>query len=656
MSFTLHYDGAKFNNNGEMEFHPSAERTPPKKQIDKLNERFSNVGALVMRYHLGHGQRAGLIQQVARQDYEQNSVDSVGQGHDQDDLFKAMFGATPTCQATKRMEQCAHATLGKGKVLNERAQPLLHVNSHNLHGEQHLWAIIHSTVWNTGINFAIQLNHQGFAYIACPNDVTPEEYELINAELRSNSSLQFKGNDVTVGKRTLQITDVSKLVVDLDPEHKHTFQDHGIAISTDTKGEKAPLGWMVHKETGKVVPKDLVVNSACVMRLAKGGFYELTNKQQEILQTGLLRQNGQGLFTQNQAFNAITSICEFFEAEYGFDPDKLMGKSLSTTVTRVREFFKNPVHLEDFLTGPIITEMVQPLRVSRSKSTRRELPLRFTNPFCVTLNNTKAIAYAFDIKDLEGKSVFTPSIDKPISSDSRLIDRSVNGTLATPQLSYGKHAAAVLSTAVLVSEQLLLEQILRTAFAEGSIEAVLKVLKPNHEEGLTQLALNIKMILEDAPKDANGVVLGVQLDYCDGLIKMLRELLNFNSLITLIEILNKPGITTADAINEYSRAHDVTKLEAGLNSLVKLGDMLQSHENTSGLKEGSRGIAAGLVPLLEKIRPVLANQVPTPIMLAVSQAENIEGYMIEQWRTQVMVSLAVSAVFMLVDAFTSKKS
>ena len=613
MAFTLRYEGANFDSQGNFvyprgDFQPDAKIT----QNQKLAKKFSNIGALVIRYHLGHGQRAGLIQQIARQNYAQNPVEKPAHGADEENVLGISIGATPTCQATNRLERCAHATLGRCKVLNERAQPLVHTNSANLKGEQHLWAIMHSNVWNTGINFSSQLNSQGFVYLSCPKDITAEEYDRISKALANGKAIEIKEGHYKIEgiDREFKACPISRVSIDLDPEKKDTFQDNGLVITPlDKPEERAPLGWLVHKASGKALSHDLFSNAACVMKLAKGGFYELSNPQQVLLQSGLIKNNGMGLFTQNQAFNAIVVIADQLEKEFGFDPEKLMGTSLTTSYKRVQEFFKDPEHLEDFLTGPLLTEMVQSLRVTRNKSTRKELPIRFTNPFKVTLNNTKAIAYAFGISDLNKEPVFIPDPKAPFSEDHNLIDVSVNGNLKAPSLTYGKHAASVLSTAMLVAEQMVLEQHLRDAINTDTVEDLISKITGNYNKlEVTALAQTLINAAKYAPRDENGPILGLQFPHCDTMVGLLRTVLGFDILLDLNTILERDGMMTDAAVSEFLAEHPRGELLRALKNLSRIANFVQNDEGTTGRWEHSRGIHAGLTPLLMRIAPSLVKE------------------------------------------------
>ncbi len=597
--FTLHYDGAKFGPNTPTIPSFEGERKA-ETATEKLAQMFSNIGALVIRYQIGQGQRAGVIQQISRQNYESNPIQKPANGADQTDLFETEFNLTPACAATRRLEKAAHRTLGKNKILNERGQPLVHTNKGKLSGEQDLWGKMHATVWHTGIDLAGQLSKQGFLYICCPVGMGREDYDLINQEM-SAGKFKVDGNEIVVAGRRFQTYDpkqfyVNRNSVHLDPELVGTFQENGLLV--DAGKGKAPLGWMIHRNNTKIVPGDMLEDLVRTIRISQGGFHDLSPGEQTLIQAGRLKNtNGLGLFEQNQTFNAMYVICDHLEKEYGFNSELLFGTSLTVASKRVAEFFTDLVNVEDFLTGPILTEMVQSLRVTRSASKRKELPLRFTNPFIVTDNNVKAIAYAFDAQ-YNGMPLFQlESMEK----NECLLDVHVKGQLALPSLSYGKHASAILATSILVSEQVLLEQLIREAFVKDGKEGVVDLLMliPINEE----IACRIAELAADAKSDANGPILGLQFDYCDEMVALLRPALGFNLLIELTQKLEQEGKLTDEALEELYQTHPKEELFRAFTTLKGLADYIQRNPSTSAEAEGSSGIAAGLEPLLAKLFP-----------------------------------------------------
>ncbi|MBS0603977.1 MAG: hypothetical protein JSS60_02950 [Verrucomicrobia bacterium] len=604
--FTLHYDGAKF---GSPEFFSKSDKSERDEsqrisltQTEKLGYCFSQIGALAIRFHNGQSQRSDLLQGVARKEYQLDPVESTAKGDDEPVFSDSEWSLSPVCQAqTAKLGKCALSTLGKGKLLNERGQRLFHFNRNNLRGEQHLWERIHASVWHTGICFANQLVLQGFTYICCPPGLKKEEYERIDEAL-SKGKYYFEGSAVVVLGNRLQTCSPSilsqKSMTGLDPQHEQTFQPNGLVVKTPGEESYAPLGWMVHQNNHKVLPQHLMEDCFKIIHLAKGGFHELTPPEQKLLEIG--PQNGLGAFTQSPVFNAMYEVCNHLEKEYGFDPEKLMGSSIKTSFQRVNEFFSNPENMEDFLTGPLLTEMVQSLRVTQQNSPRsRKIPLRLTYPFRVLHNTAKAIAYAYDLK-YKGMPLLR---FESLTKDQRLPDVSINGELALPSLSFGKHASAILSTALLVGEQMLLEQILRDAIKTGGARAVVnllnKIMGGNPEAKM--IAEKIMKLSAQADQDEHGPVLGLQFEQCEEIISLLRKSLGFDLLINLADTLDQQGIMTDDALNAFFTKNSKEKLDSALQNLFRLGELIQSTPHLSAQSEGSKGINAGLVLLINKI-------------------------------------------------------
>jgi hypothetical protein len=245
--------------------------------------------------------------------------------------------------------------------------------------------------------------------------------------------------------------------------------------------------------------------------------------------------------------------------------------------------------------------MVQPLKKTQPSSTRSILPLRFTNPFSVTLNNAKAIAYAFDLRRKDGFPLLLMRNDMPaFSQNPGFIDVQINGELLNPELTNPKHIASLLSTALLVTEQMLIEQLLRNACQHGD----------EHEDAIAlKIILNndmvYKKLIEMAnafPKDEKGPILGLQFTYCDQIVALLRETLEFGG--------NSSSLTTV--IKQFYQGEMVDdgmifKIKDVLEKLFNIGEILQKLNSTSASDKQSRGINAGLIPVIKKLTPDLYN-------------------------------------------------
>ncbi|STX28516.1 Uncharacterised protein [Legionella beliardensis] len=626
---TLSYSGVQFtpasfkNNNYVAD---NLELTP----LQIFTERFKNIGALVIRFHLGQGQRAGLLQQVSKTNYVEDPIERVAQGNDQTNLFFTSKNNNKAIEKT--LEFASHQPLGRSKVLNEFAQPLVHVNRMTTYGEQELWDIIHAPVWNVGRSMKYELNKQGFIYLPCPANFGLENRAKVDQQLRHSG----KSYHVVFEEQQIPLVeaDIGKLTIYTDDKHEFTQESNGLAIAiTKDSANYSPLGWIVHKETGEILPQEVTEDIIRVSAIAEGGFYEKRPAQQKILQAGnLTNSRGLGLFIQNQAFNAMYVIFDYLQ-KYNFDPRRMLDSSLQVAYKRLQTAIdKDPSLIDDFLVGALQDEMVQGLRVSQPNSTRSVLPLRFTNTFAVTANNLKAIAYAFDIKDSTGQPLLRASEDMPIISQAvTLIDSEVNGTLVAPSFNTGSHVAAVVATAELVAEQLILEQLLPEAYAaqQDPINSTLyRILVDilGKEEGEKLLNSLISEVAKIPTNDQGKPIAGVQFDYCQNLIDMLRKSLGTNNTAELLCKFSKPGVSSAEVLANLTD-NEQQQLSRTLEVLRSIGSQLQQSPLTSSQPELSRGINAGLDPLILHLNPNLANKLDIK-PLAHAEAKAVDKAMV----------------------------
>lgn len=601
--FTLKYQGARYTPSSFVEgcfIDRSDEFTP----LQALADRFSNLGALVIRYHIGQGQRAGLLQQVSKSTYALNPVEKPAKGADDAALF---FDATDLNVVGQTYEFASHLSLGRSKLLNERAQPLVHVNKHELYGEQAIWDIIHAPLWNVGRTMQFELDRQGFSYIHSPAHLCSDKRTALIAALGASTTPSIKilksyEVDATPVK-------IQELEICLDDKKEYTQEANSLAIKVArTDDDFLPLGWIIHQPTGQILPQFITEDIIRVAAIAKGGFYEKTPGQQKILQSGNLKNTtGLGLFTQNQAFNAMYAIFDFLE-QFGFDPRPLLDKSLSIAYQRLQKKCSDePEIIDDFLVGALQAEMVQPLRVSQAHSQRSILPLRFTNPFKVSLNNIKAIAYAFNLRDQSGVPIFKAYDDSTVThATTEHLDHVVNGQLAFPSFNTASSVAVILSTSALVSEQLLLEQLLSEAVLHptGSLFSQICISILGETEGPLFCDAMIAAT-SDFPADGGRFILGAQFEYCQPLLRQLREGLQLEQLPMLVALFANPEASTAEVVECLDGASK-EQLTNIVRNLYKIGTLMQRSPLTTGEPEYSRGIIAGLEPLIIRLAPALA--------------------------------------------------
>ncbi|WP_454783907.1 Dot/Icm T4SS effector Ceg17 [Legionella sp. WA2024007413] len=583
--FTLKYTGTRFKYD-DTSVHG----------MEALRKNFSEMGALAIRLQLSLAQFAALIEPVCEKDYQENSTEHTAEGKNELDLFGLSKALSPVSQATKFLEQSSHYIVGKGKILNERSQPLKYPNTQDLHGGESIWDTIHYSVWQTGINLSSQLTKQGFLYLCHPIGVDPQQYQRITEELENGEFeiISEQGNKVVKTRSGIMIqtsTIPSFTKIDLDPEHTQTYQNNGLVINVNEK--PAPMGWIIKEDNKKLVEHGYAEDIFRVIRISKSGFRRLPEAQGKLLMLGLMKGNEHILHTQNRSFNAMDILLEILETEYGFDPEKLMD---SRTTKRVFEQMQKDAEdkniVDDLLTINLAFEMIQPLKATLAQSVRHPLLKQLTNSYPANQNTLKAVIYAFDLEKKNGTPALYLDQHNPLSIDEGLIDVRINGQLANPDLTNPKNAAALLSIALLVSEQMIIEQLLRDAVLyedeHPNVQALKLIL--NDES----LFLNLREQVSHLPSNESGPILGLQFPYCEEIIAYLREEFGTQHLIKIVHQLeNGESIDIdPDALNALKR-------------LFNVGELLQQLEQTSASKAHSRGINGGLSVVIQKIAPSL---------------------------------------------------
>lgn len=604
--FTLKYTGVKFKEE-DVSVHG----------MEALRKNFSEMGALAIRFQLSLAQFSALIEPVCEENYEENSIEHTAEGKNQSDVFGLSKGGSTVSQNTKLLEKSSHYSIGKGKILNERNQALKYPNTENLHGGESIWDTIHFSVWQTGISLSSKLSKQGFLYLCHPKGVDSQQYQLITEELDKGKFEIITEHDKKIVKThsgmVLETSSIpSNTKIDLDPEHTQTYQDNGFVVNVNDR--LAPMGWIIKKSNKKLVKPEHAEDIIRVIRISKSGFRRLPEDQGKLLMLGLMKGNEHILHTQNRSFNAMDILLEILEKEYGFDPSQLMD---STIIKNVYKQMQSNVQekdiVEDLLTLNLAFEMVQPLKATLAKSVRHPLLKHLTNSYAVNQNTLKAIIYAFDLQKKDDSPALYLDGKMPISTDEGLIDVRINGQLANPDLTNPKHTAGLLSIAVLVSEQMLMEQLLRDTVHYGEEHPNARALKAilNDDE----LFLKLREDASNLPTNENGPILGLQFTYCEGIITQLREKLGTNHLIEVVRQL------------ESGESMDINPdAITALNNLFTIGVTLQQLEGTSGAKANSRGINGGLSLVIQKLAPSLYDELsgrtpPTPVLQTKSEVE-----------------------------------
>lgn len=113
--------------------------------------------------------------------------------------------------------------------------------------------------------------------------------------------------------------------------------------------------------------------------------------------------------------------------------------------------------------------------------------------------------------------------------------------------------------------------------------------------------------------------MGLQYNYCAPMIEYMRKTFGFDKLIDLVDELEVEGAATKDIMRPYeiviepltgypTEGETVEVFEPGLKNLFNLGQSIQSHPHSNASTLGSRGINAGLVPVILKIAPELGDR------------------------------------------------
>lgn len=615
--FLLKYHGIQFKNifiNNELERMPVLER---------FVFLYSNLGALVMRYNLTFSQRASALQQLVEPDYSKHPVESYAQGDDETSLFNCPK-TTSDFENDERnyyLVANAHQCIGRSQVSNERMQRLVRHNKKRTHGEQKLWDIMHCPVWTVGIEFHSQLNKQGFVYISCPPGTSKTDRKLMDGLLR-------QGNFKTVFEQGLkwiechdgqkfQVVRLDQINLFLDHKRLYTQEDNQFSIDSGEAEVRSPLGWILYENEKAILPQWCTEDIVKLSVLKKMGVNALDNEQKRLLFSGSLADGPLISWKENRAFNCIYNILLVLE-KYHFDPNTLLNASkINGLLSRFEEALQNePDLIDDFLTGAIQQEMIQPLIKSRPKSTREEVPQRFTDSFEISSNTMRALAYAFDIKDEEGHPIVRDVTVEPSNQDDDVL---VKGHLASPSFNSGNHVATLLSTAILISEQMILEQLVKEAYLDCLTNPTLTIDHP-----LKQFLATISMHAEDlwyellqlatcSPKEGipAAPILGIRYAYCHNTLKLFREHTGFKQLIDLCEKFSPPEVHTDEVLTRLNE-EERYNLQRGLKHLYLVGDYLQTNKTTAVQKEGSRGINAGLMVLIPKIAPQLCDELNIP--------------------------------------------
>lgn len=590
---TLQYTGGKAS-----EFDKGEGLSPQ----ELFRKAITNAGAFAIRVRLAQTQRAILLQNIARESYRDDYLDAPGEGNDEPNLFEPANDATEMRKLTRKLEKFSHYSLGRGKLLDERARRMKAKNANDLGGEEHLWDFLHAPLWGVGINLAGQLSRQGFTYVIYPTGMTEIEYEQVCKELEDGKFEKMVSDDevtvLTVSGYKLKTCKFSQLQISMDPEQRITRQKNGFIITYEN--QSMPIGWTIHTDDegkSKLVNPIYTVDFIRTIRTAQGGSHILTDAEFDIL-INQSRGVTDGIrSTQNAAINVVSDLTQVLARDYNFNPLPLLGNALRLSYNRIQASMTEVDVVDDLLTGVLVTEMVQPLRKTRHLSSRSSLPIEFDNSFDNSLNIIKAFAYAYNLKKPDGSLVFNADDVVFTEPDGELVDVRMHGELQLPDLTNPKHVASLIAVGVMVAEQMILEQLLRDAVVHGADHPNSKALRNilQNDDNYTRLVT----LASRLQRNSLGPILGLQIPACDEIVFMLRQALGFDQLIQVAEDLY-------DA-NEVSAIESVSEevKNAALRKLYHIGNVLQQVDSTSVAAEKSRGTNAGIIPVIARIAPML---------------------------------------------------
>ena len=161
---------------------------------------------------------------------------------------------------------------------------------------------------------------------------------------------------------------------------------------------------------------------------------------------------------------------------------------------------------------------------------------------------------------------------------------------------------------------MIVEQLLPEAFSQKGKSDLYDLLSSVLDQGAAQRIIEeLAIVTENFPKDRDErVITGTQFDYCGPVLQILRKELWLDKLPALICHLAKPGVSTEEAMSSLT-APEAEQLMHGLKMLFGIGLKLQEYPLTTAQSEGSKGINAGLQPLIAHLDPQLAKSLRIPM-------------------------------------------
>ncbi|KAK4908151.1 hypothetical protein LTR49_022930 [Elasticomyces elasticus] len=558
-------------------------------QTEQFVALLSSIGALAQHQNLVPRQTIALLRSTSErpEHYANARVEHAGLGGDESGLFCSADHETSTHKATIRLCQIALHPIGKSRILNELGQPIRQQNKKGIAGQLALFDLLHSAVWRVGFGLPAALDEQGFRYGITPTGLGPKLHDTLSAMVEAGQYSINQNGQVAIGDLLLETESFANISIAPSPDSPFTPK---LLVKRKSESELVHPSGVVVSLTHVPIKRDHAIGLLKLLKIAQVGWYKMDQPSRDVLLSGILTENSdatQTLMTQNHSLNAISPIFTELENMTGFSMKRSLDVYVGTTVNRMRSTFRNQDELKEaFLCGDILNEMVQPLRRDR-EGLQAEWPERLKQQFTDSRNGAKAIAYAFDLRDRWGRSLLQKATHSPAYLPS--IDQPIHAELISPDLVRPKNIAAILSTAVLVAEQYILEQVL-TRVIRGDKRAcdTLTALLGN---AIALDAVTIAREILSSTDDLAAPLLGRQFCSCDNLIAVIRHACKTNYLIQYIERLFTGG-STAPNVNT----------SAALAIIGHIGDKVTEFMRSTSPDIHGRGISVGISLVRQHLR------------------------------------------------------
>ncbi|KAK4909468.1 hypothetical protein LTR49_021747 [Elasticomyces elasticus] len=452
-------------------------------------------------------------------------------------------------------------------------------NKKGIAGQLALFDLLHSAVWRVGFGLPAALDEQGFRYDITPNGLDPKLHDTLSALVEAGQYSMNHNGQVAIGGLLLETESFANISIAPSPDAPFASK---LLVKRKSEPEFVHPSGVVVSLTHVPIKRDHAIGLLKLLKIAQVGWYKMDQPSRDVLLSGIFTENSdatQTLMTQNHSLDAISPVFTELEHLTGFSMKQSLDVNVGKTVNRMRSAFRNQDELKEaFLCGDILNEMVQPLRYDQ-EGLQAEWPERLKQQFTDSRNGAKAIAYAFHLRDRWGRCLHQKGTHSPAYLPS--IDQPIHAELISPDLVAPKNIAAILSIAVLVAEQYILEQVL-TRVIRGDKRAydTLTALLGN---AIAFDAVTIAREIMSSTDDLAAPLLGRQFCSCDNRVAVIRHACKTNYLIQYIERLFTGGFTGPN-VNTF----------AALAIIGHVGDKVTEFMRSTSPDIHGRDISAGL--------------------------------------------------------------